>query len=85
VSCRHHLYLDVNRKGGVKLNFPDLEPWDMVESCSLDVADRGGETLETVGALMNVTRERIRQLEEKASAKALPALKKLGITKDDLC
>jgi hypothetical protein len=52
--------------GGVKLNFPDLEVWDMPESCSLDVADRGAETLENVGRMLNLTRERIRQLEEKA-------------------
>ena len=30
---------------------------------SLDVADRGGITLEEVGAILNLTRERIRQVE----------------------
>ena len=35
----------------------------MNESCALDVADRGGTTLEDVGAIMNLTRERIRQVE----------------------
>jgi Sigma-70, region 4 len=35
----------------------------MEETCSLDVADRGGETLEAVGAYLNITRERVRQLE----------------------
>lgn len=64
VSCRHHLYLDVDEAtGSIKLNFPDLEPEEMVESCSLDVADRGGASLAEAGAAMNVTRERTRQLE----------------------
>jgi DNA-directed RNA polymerase sigma subunit (sigma70/sigma32) len=35
----------------------------MAETCSLDVADRGGITLEEVGAILNLTRERIRQVE----------------------
>ena len=64
VSCKHHLYLDVSAKtGAIKLNFPDLEVWEMTETCALDVADRGGTTLEEVGAIMNLTRERIRQVE----------------------
>lgn len=64
VSCKHHLYLDVNPvTGSVKLNFPDLEVWEMKETCALDVADRGGITLEEVGEILNLTRERIRQVE----------------------
>ncbi len=64
VSCKHHLYLDVNpRTGSIKLNFPDLEPWELKQTCALDVADDGGHTLEEVGDITNLTRERIRQLE----------------------
>ncbi len=64
VSCKHHLYLDVNPEtGSIKLNFPDLEVWEMQDTCSLDVADRGGITLEEVGEILNLTRERIRQVE----------------------
>ncbi len=64
VSCKHHLYLDVNPEtGSIKLNFPDLELEDMRDTCSLDVADRGGITLEEVGEILNLTRERIRQVE----------------------
>jgi hypothetical protein len=70
VSCKYHLYLDVQpRTGAIKLNFPDIEVEDMHESCALDVADRHGTTLEEVGAIMNLTRERIRQLEVRAMAK----------------
>jgi DNA-directed RNA polymerase sigma subunit (sigma70/sigma32) len=35
----------------------------MKETCALDVADRGGITLEEVGEILNLTRERIRQVE----------------------
>ncbi|MCC6557069.1 MAG: hypothetical protein IT372_29305 [Polyangiaceae bacterium] len=82
VSCQHHLYLDVSpRTGAIKLNFPDLEVWDMNETCALDVADRGGTTLEDVGAIMNLTRERIRQVEVKALAK-LEALRDMNALRD---
>jgi hypothetical protein len=82
VSCQHHLYLDVSaRTGAIKLNFPDLEVWDMNETCALDVADRGGTTLEDVGAIMNLTRERIRQVEVKALAK-LESLKDMMALRD---
>ena len=70
VSCKHHLYLDVSAKtGAIKLNFPDLEVWEMTDTCALRVADRGGSTLEEVGTIMNLTRERVRQVEVKGLAK----------------
>jgi hypothetical protein len=82
VSCKHHLYVDVSpRTGAIKLNFPDLEVWEMGDSCALDVADRGGTTLEDVGAIMNLTRERIRQVEVKALAK-LEALRDMSALRD---
>jgi hypothetical protein len=82
VSCQHHLFLDVSaRTGAIKLNFPDLEVWEMNETCALDVADRGGTTLEDVGAIMNLTRERIRQVEVKALAK-LEALRDMNALRD---
>jgi hypothetical protein len=78
VSCKHHLYLDVNPDtGSIKLNFPDKEIWELEETCALDVADRGGITLEEVGAIMNLTRERIRQVETRG------LLKLRAITEDE--
>jgi hypothetical protein len=73
VGCRYHLYLDVLSSGNIKLNHPGLEPSDMMPSCSLDVVDQnnGGLTLEDVAAIMNLTRERVRQIE-------LVALKKIA-------
>jgi hypothetical protein len=82
VSCKYHLFIDVSSKtGAIKLNFPDLEVWELNESCALDVADRGGTTLEDVGAIMNLTRERIRQVEVKALAK-LEALRDMMALRD---
>jgi hypothetical protein len=64
VSCKHNLYLDVNPEtGSVKLNFPDKEITELQYTCALDVAEKGGITLEEVGEIMNLTRERIRQVE----------------------
>lgn len=70
VSCRFHLYLDVNEaSGSIKVNHPDVEPWEMQETCALDLAERGGLTHEEIGGLLNVTRERARQLEETGLSK----------------
>lgn len=64
VSCKYHLYLSVNpENGSIVINFPDHEPWEIKDSCALDVAGRGGITLEEVGEITNLTRERIRQVE----------------------
>jgi hypothetical protein len=70
VSCKYNLYLDVNPEtGSIKLNFPDKEIWELPYSCALDVAEKGGITLEEVGDIMNLTRERIRQVETRGLTK----------------
>lgn len=65
VGCKHNMYLDINPAGTIKLNFPELEPWEVPEedSCAIDIAERGPLTLEEVGVKMNFTRERTRQVE----------------------
>ena len=69
-SCKYHLYIDVHPvRGSIKINFPDVEVWEMTDTCALDIADRGGITLEEVGQIMNLTRERVRQLETQGLAK----------------
>ena len=82
VACKHHLYLDINPEtGSIKINFPDLEPWELQHTCALDVAERGGITLEEVGEIMNLTRERIRQVEVRGLLKlkmASPSPDELG-------
>jgi hypothetical protein len=63
VSCRYSLYLDVSSYGAIQFNFPNKEPHEMGESCALDAAEAGGMTLSEVGDRLDVTRERIRQIE----------------------
>lgn len=75
VGCRYHLYLDVSARGGLTLNFPDLEPHELLETCALDVADFGDHALEDVGELMNMTRERVRQIEVPAKEKVVEAMR----------
>lgn len=82
VSCKYNLYLDVNPEtGSIKLNFPDKEIWELEYTCALDVAEKGGITLEEVGEIMNLTRERIRQLETRGLAK-LKALSEMASLSD---
>jgi hypothetical protein len=84
VSCKYHLYIDVHPvRGSIKVNFPDLEVWEMTETCALDIADRGGITLEEVGEIMNLTRERVRQVETAGLAK-LAAIRDIARLKDYL-
>lgn len=81
LSCKHHLYLDVHPEtGALKINFPDREPWELDETCALEVAERGETTLEDVGTIMNITRERVRQVE----VVALLKLKRTSPTPDEL-
>ena len=53
------------------MNFPDLDVWELEDTCALDVADRGGITLEEVGEILNLTRERIRQVEVRGRSEKL--------------
>lgn len=71
VGCRHHLYLDVDEQtSSLMYTSPGLEPWELKETCSIDVAMRGGDTLQAIAAMLGVTRERVRQLEESALDRA---------------
>lgn len=81
VSCRYHLAIDVNPKtADVKLNHPQFPAALPEETCVLDVANRGPLRLEVVGALLGVTRERVRQIEVKALRKLseVPVIRELA-------
>lgn len=70
VSCRFNLYLDIKEKTRlVMLNFPRLEPDEMVDSCALDVAEHGPHINELVALRLNVTKQRIQQIEAMAMHK----------------
>lgn len=60
--CRHHLDREEKNQ---RLVAPRAHP----ETCALDVADRGEHTLEEVGAIMGLTRQRVEQIEKLAMAK----------------
>lgn len=74
-ACRYHLLLDVTSEGTIRVYAEDIE--EMHETCALDVADREeeGATLEQVGDLLAITRERVRQIETRALLK----LNRLGM------
>lgn len=61
VSCRHHLFLDVTANGNIQTRADDVE--DLIETCALDVADRGPSTLEEVCVIIDRSREMVRQIE----------------------
>jgi len=81
VGCKFNLYLDVNTAGGLKLNWPEIEPLDMdpSASCVLDIAKRGAMKLISIGRMMNLTRERVRQLEDIALARARSTTESLDV------
>jgi hypothetical protein len=86
VACSKHLYLDVAETGSLIFNFPHLEPDEMPPdcSCALDLAARGGMTLEDIADVTNLTRERIRQMERRAlEQRARPAALELGLGVED--
>lgn len=83
VSCRHNLYLDVREDGNLKMNFPDREPDEMSASCALDLAEDGPRTLDSIAALMGMSKERARQLEAAAFDKLYERLPRLNAEIED--
>lgn len=71
VSCRYHLYLDVNSFGNLKLNFPDRELDELEHTCALDVADGGPHNHRQIAALLEMSHQRIWQIEKAALGKAV--------------
>lgn len=71
VSCQYHLYLDVTDHGSIKYNFHGRAPWELNESCALDIAEEhpDGKPLSHIGKHFGLTRERIRQIEVAALKK----------------
>lgn len=70
IRCKYHLIWDVkvfkSNSPRMLLKLSDEEIifsiLSLRESCSLDVAGRGEQTLEEIGKILNVSRERARQI-----------------------
>jgi Sigma-70, region 4 len=74
VRCRYHLYLEVKNNGAISGNFKG-EVCELADSCALDISEREHHTLDQVGEYLNLTRERVRQIE----SDALKKLKNSGL------
>lgn len=77
IRCKHHLFIEVSHRGTIEVDVSTLK-----NTCVLDIADDGGMTLEEIGSMVGLTRERIRQLEEQGLRKMRKA-RVLATFKDD--
>ena len=91
LRCKHNLLVDVDgRTGSYKVTWPHLTAGAYGDeygaypqhTCALRVAEQGGMTLEEIGSVMNLTRERVRQIETRALY-ALRSLSDLVAAVDD--
>jgi len=79
VGCKHHLAFSVRPSGSLEEHFPGMDIEDLEETCLLDVAEKGPQTLVRTAELMNVTRSRVQQLEEIAVAAFRARSEKTGL------
>lgn len=86
VGCKWNIYLSVDPDGRIAFAFPNVKPWDLAETCTLDVIDTNssGLTLDETGAVMNITRERVRQLVFGIKAKLRKEVEKENMDEADL-
>lgn len=82
IPCRHNLTIDAvaRRRPGR----PTKVVRDASQSFALDVADEGRHNLVTVGRLIGVTRERVRQIEAMALARMRQDMERLGFDLGDI-
>lgn len=69
VLCQYHLYVEVKRNGNLLLPFPDKEPDELEHTCALDLAGGGPMTLDDIGAVLNLTRQQVAEIETSALAR----------------
>lgn len=76
MECRYHLAeMQHGRRSGTQI---------LDEPCALWCADRGGMTLDEIGKVFGLARERIRQLEDQALRKLRDRLRERGYGAADL-
>ena len=80
VGCRHHLFLNPDAKGN--LHFPFGQDEDallsMAETCSLDVAARGAQPLESLARMYGQSRQNLDQIVGRALGKLREAASHVG-------
>lgn len=63
ISCKYHLYLDVNpQRGRITINYPNIPPWEMENSCVLDLIEtsRGEMISKKIGEkALNMSRQAV--------------------------
>ena len=84
ISCRYHMlwfYITEKAKGEAGRKLFKHSNDEIAEfaislpvTCTLDVTDRGEATLEVIGAIFGITRERIRQLQDGTKGKGNGAI-----------
>ncbi len=93
LRCRHNLLLDISEDtGSYKVTWPHLasghygDEYDALpqHTCALRVAEQGGMTLDEIGEMMNLTRERVRQIETKALLRLRDLSELVRIVDDEL-
>jgi hypothetical protein len=78
-TCEFHMAVEINRAGGLRV----MKGWDETDekgralrpTCLIDLALEGGMSLEEVGRVFGIVRERVRQIE----SSALRKLRKGGV------
>ena len=87
--CPYSLLYEVTDRGGLKILHPDASGAPDLDyqgpSCALDEADAGEHTLEEVAVVLNISRERVRQLEDAGLENALVAASRLLTGWEDPC
>jgi len=73
--CRYHIHSDARKLQITK-------SVEIETTCSLKLANRGGMTLEEIGSIMGLTRERVRQIETKGTTRLRHTLEKEGYSKE---
>lgn len=64
VACRYHVWTSTTLRQGVVVDVQVGRGWgDVKHTCALVLAEQGPRTMDQVGKILGVSRERVRQLE----------------------